>query len=191
MDSSYYTNPLVFLVEVIFGLYALVAMLRFMLQWVHADFYNPISQFIVKVTSPVLNPLRRVVPGVGGKDLASLVLVWLVLTLETLLVLMILGEGPRLFAALLLALPKMVELVINIYLFSIFILVIVSWISPGNYNPAIGVLHSLTDPLMRPARNLIPPIGGIDLSPMAVIIGLYLLKMLLVPPLQQLVMALV
>lgn len=190
MDSSYFTNPLVFLVEVIFGLYALIVMLRFLLQWVRADFYNPLSQFIVKVTSPVLNPLRRLIPGVGGKDVASLVLAWLVLTLQLLLVLAISGQGMQPFAALLLAIPKLVELTINIFLFSILILVIVSWVSPGNYNPAIGVLHSLTDPLMRPARRMIAPIGGIDLSPMLVILGLYLLEMLLIPPLQQAMLAL-
>jgi YggT family protein len=191
MDSSYLTNPLVFLVDVIFGLYALIVMLRFLLQWVRADFYNPLSQFIVKVTSPVLNPLRRVIPGVGGKDIASLVLAWLVIALELLLVFAISGQGLQPWASLLLAIPKLVELVINIFLFSILILVIVSWVSPGNYNPAIGVLNSLTEPLMGPARRMLPPIGGIDLSPMLVMIGLYLLKMLLLPPLQQMLMALI
>jgi YggT family protein len=191
MDSSYLTNPLVFLVDVIFGLYALIVMLRFLLQWVRADFYNPLSQFIVKVTSPVLNPLRRVIPGVGGKDVASLILAWLVIALELLLVFAISGQGLQPWASLLLAIPKLVELVINIFLFSILTLVIVSWVSPGNYNPAIGVLNSLTEPLMGPARRMLPPIGGIDLSPMLVMIGLYLLKMLLLPPLQQMLMALI
>lgn len=190
MDSSYFTNPLVFLVQVIFGLYALVVMLRFLLQIVRADFYNPLSQFIVKVTSPVLNPLRKVVPSVGGKDTASLVLAWLVLTIELMLTFLILGQGPQPLMSLLMAVPKLLELVINIFLFSILIQVIISWVSPGNYNPAIGVIHSLTEPLLGPARRVIPPIGGIDLSPMAVMIGLYLLQMLLIPPVQSLMMSL-
>jgi len=190
MDSSYFTNPLVFLVQVIFGLYALVVMLRFLLQLMRADFYNPLSQFIVKVTSPVLNPLRKVVPSVGGKDTASLVLAWLVLTIELMLTFLILGQGPQPLMSLLMAVPKLLELVINIFLFSILIQVIISWVSPGNYNPAIGVIHSLTEPLLGPARRVIPPIGGIDLSPMAVMIGLYLLQMLLIPPVQSLMMSL-
>jgi len=190
MDSSYFTNPLVFLVQVIFGLYALIVMLRFLLQIVRADFYNPLSQFIVKVTSPVLNPLRKVVPSVGGKDTASLVLAWLVLTIELMLTFLILGQGPQPLMSLLMAVPKLLELVINIFLFSILIQVIISWVSPGNYNPAIGVIHSLTEPLLGPARRVIPPIGGIDLSPMAVMIGLYLLQMLLIPPVQSLMMSL-
>ncbi len=190
MDSSYLTNPLVFLVQVIFGLYALVVMLRFLLQMVRADFYNPISQFIVKLTSPVLNPLRKVIPSIAGKDTASVVLAWLVLTIELMLTFIILGQGMQPLLSLLMAVPKLLELIINIFLFSILIQVILSWVSPGNYNPAVGVIHSLTEPLLGPARRVIPPIGGIDLSPMVVMIGLYLLQMLLIPPVQSLMMSL-
>jgi YggT family protein len=191
MESSYFTNPLVFLVQVLFGLYALIVMLRFLLQLVRADFYNPLSQFIVKATSPVLNPLRRVIPGVGGRDIASLVLAWLVIGLELLLVFLISGQGLQLLTSLLLALPKLVELTINIFLFSILIQVILSWVNPGVHNPAVSVIHSLTEPLLAPARRWIPPMGGLDLSPMAVMIGLVLLEMLLIPPLKNLVLSLV
>ena len=190
MESSYFTNPLVFLVQIIFGLYALVVMLRFLLQIVRADFYNPISQFIVKVTSPVLNPLRKIIPSIAGKDTASVVLAWLVLTIELILTFLIVGQGMQPLLALLMAIPKLLELIINIFLFSILIQVILSWVSPGNYNPAIGVIHSLTEPLLGPARRVIPPIGGIDLSPMVVMVGLYLLQMLLIPPVQSLMLSL-
>lgn len=187
MGDGYLSNPLIFLVQVIFGLYALVVMLRFLLQAVRADFYNPLSQFIVKATSPLLNPLRRVVPPIRNKDTASLVLAWLVLAVEMLLVFLIAGQGFQPLAALLLAIPELVELTINIFLYGILIVVIISWINPGGYNPAIGLLQSLTEPLLRPARSLIPPMGGLDLSPMVVMIGLVLLKMLLIPPLKGLV----
>jgi len=190
MESSYFTNPLVFLVQVLFGLYAVIVMLRFLLQLVRADFYNPLSQFIVKATTPVLNPLRRVIPGVGGRDIASLVLAWLVLGIELLLVFLISGQGLQILASLLLAVPKLVELTINIFLFSILIQVILSWVNPGAHNPAVSVIHSLTEPLLAPARRWIPPMGGLDLSPMAVMIGLVLLEMLLIPPLQKLVLSL-
>lgn len=190
MDSSYYTNPLVFLVQIIFGLYALIVMLRFLLQIVRADFYNPLSQFIVKVTSPVLTPLRKAVPSIGGKDTASLVLVWLVLGVELMLISLIIGQGLQPVLSLLLAIPKMLELTFDIFIFGILIQVILSWINPGTYNPAVAIVHSLTEPLLGPARRLISPIGGIDLSPMLVMIGLYLLQMLLLPPLQKLMMSL-
>ena len=190
MGSSYLSNPLIFLVQVIFGLYALVVMLRFLLQLTRADFYNPLSQFIVKATSPVLNPLRRIIPGIGGKDIASLVLAWLVLAVQTLLTLAIAGQGLAPLAALLLAIPDLLELTINIFLYSILIMVVISWINPAGHNPAISILYSLTEPLMRPARRLIPPMSGIDLSPMVVMIGLVLLKMLLIPPVKALVVSL-
>jgi len=190
MGSNYLSDPLVFLVQVIFGLYALVVMLRFLLQLVRADFYNPLSQFIVKATTPLLTPLRRIIPGVGGKDVASLVLAWIVLTIQMLLVLLIGGQGFAPLAAVLLAIPELLSLAINIFLYGILIMVIISWVNPTGHNPAISILHDLTEPLMRPARRLIQPIGGIDLSPMLVMIGLVLLKMLLIPPVKALMLSL-
>lgn len=190
MDSNYLSDPLVFLVQVIFGLYALVVLLRFLLQLVRADFYNPLSQFIVKATTPVVTPLRRLIPGVGGKDIASLVLAWLVLAIEMLLVLLIGGQGFMPLAAILLAIPELLTLSINIFLYGILIMVILSWINPAGHNPAISILHALTEPLVRPVRQVIKPIGGMDLSPMVVMIGLVLLKMLLIPPVKGLVLSL-
>ncbi|MGV6826235.1 MAG: YggT family protein [bacterium] len=184
MPNDYFTNPLVFLIQVLFGLYTLAVMLRFLLQVVRADFYNPVSQFIVKVTTPVVHPLRKIIPGIGSWDTASLALAWLLSTTELLLILLINGKGFAILPAILLAVPHLVELVIHIFLFAVFVQVIISWISPGGYNPAVQLLYSLTEPLMRPARNLLPPISGIDLSPMLVIVALYLLKMLLIPPLE-------
>lgn len=181
MDSTYLTNPAVFLVQTLFGLYILVVMLRFLLQVTRADFYNPISQFVVKVTAPPLRVLRRFIPGVGGIDLASLVLAWLLKTLELMLVLLILGAGTSLLAAFLWAIPELVDLLFNVFLFAILIQVILSWVNPGGYNPAASLLYHFTEPLLGPARRLLPPIGGLDLSPMLVMIGLYLLKMLLIP----------
>jgi len=185
MDNTYLTNPLVFLVQVIFGLYLLIVLLRFLLQLVRADFYNPVSQFIVKATAPVLKPFRSIIPGYGGLDLSSLVLAWVVKFVELVLVSAITGKAMLLYPALL-AIPEILALVINIFLFSILIMVIISWISPGVYNPAIGLLYSLTDPVLKPARKIVPNMGGLDLSPMVAMIALVLLEMLLIPPLAHL-----
>jgi YggT family protein len=182
MDSTYLTNPMVFLVQVLFGLYLLIVLLRFLLQLVRADFYNPISQFIVRATAPVLKPFRSFIPGYGGLDLSSLVLAWVVKFLELVIVSAITGKAMLLYPALL-AIPEILALVINIFLFSILIIVIISWVSPGGYNPAVGLLHSLTDPVLRPARKIVPNMGGLDLSPMVAMIALALLEMLLIPPL--------
>lgn len=187
MDGSYITNPLVFLVQVIFGAYILIVMLRFLLQLVKADFYNPVSQFVVKVTTPPLRPLRRMIPGIAGLDIASIILMWLLKSLELALIMMIGGLGTSLLSALIWSIPELISLFINVFLFAILIQVIISWVNPGGYNPVIGLLYSLTEPLLGPARRIVPPISGLDLSPMLVMIGLVLLKMLLLPPVQLLV----
>ncbi len=186
MGSGYLATPAAFLVQVVFGLYATLVLLRFLLQWVRADFYNPLSQFIVKATKPTLNPLRRIIPSVSGLDIASLVLAWLVITLEQLAILAIGGLGFQPTAASLLAIPELLSLTINIFLFAILIGVIISWINPGSYNPVIGLIHSLTEPLLAPVRRRMPDMGGLDLSPMVVMVGLVVLEMLLVPPLRDL-----
>ena len=184
MGSNYLSNPLIFLIHVLFGLYILAVMLRFLLQLTRADFYNPVSQFIVKITAPLLNPLRRVTPGLAGIDLASLVLLWLLQTVELALIVIISGMGSSLVLTFLWALPELINLAINVFLFATLIQVILSWVNPGTYNPAMNLIHSLTEPLLRPARRVIPPISGLDLSPIVVMVGLTLLKMLLLPPLQ-------
>ena len=184
MGDGYLTNPLVFLIQVLFGACTLVVMLRFLLQLVRADFYNPVSQFIVKATSPLLTPLRRLIPSLGGVDTASLVLMWLVKWVELTLVLLVSGGAFNLLAPLAWAIPELVGLALDVFLYAILIQVILSWVSPGGYNPVIGLIDRLTAPLLRPAQRLIPPVGGLDLSPMVVMIGLVLLKMLLLPPLQ-------
>lgn len=186
MGSNYLTDPLAFLIQVTFDLMILVVMLRFILQLVRANFYNPISQFAVKMTTPLLRPLRRVIPGTGGVDIASIVLMILLKTLELVLIMLVSGNGMQFLAAMAMALPELISLTINFFLIAILIQVILSWVNPGSYSPATELLDSITAPLLRPAQRLIPPIGGIDLSPMAVLVGLQLLKMLLIPPLQML-----
>ena len=186
MTEAYFTNPLIFLVKTLFGLYIAIVMIRFLLQWARADFYNPISQFVVKVTSPVLRPMRKVIPGYGGLDLSALVLAWLLKAAELALLSMLLGLGRNPLAALIWAIPALVGLMISIFLFGILIRVILSWVNPDPYNPAVALLNRITDPIMVPAQRLVPPIGGIDLSPMVAMIGLVLLEMLLLPPLQML-----
>ena len=193
MGDGYLLNPVIFLVDTLFGLYILVVMLRLLLQSVRADFYNPLSEFIVKATNPPLVPLRRIIPGVGGIDMASVVLV-VILQLLAIVVIGLLHGGfseavsiPGLIMA---TVAKLVSLLLYIYLFSIFILAIMSWFATGHYNPVTSILASITDPLMRPVRRLIPPMGGLDLSALAVILGLYVARMLIMPPLYGLTVAL-
>ncbi len=181
MGSSYFTNPVVFLIQIIFGAYILLVMLRFLLQLVKADFYNPISQFIVKATSPVLIYLRRIIPGLGGIDLASIIFMWILKAVELAMIMTLIGL-PTSYMIIAWAVPELIKLLFDIFIFAILIQVIMSWINPGAYNPAISLINSLVEPVLRPARRMIPPLGGLDLSPMLAMIGLYVLRMLVMPP---------
>jgi YggT family protein len=185
METEYFAQPFQFLIETLFSLYILAVLLRFLLQLVRADFYNPISQFLVKITNPPLKTFRRAIPGLGGIDLASLILAWLLQALKIFLIFLVNGQLLGLLQPLIWAIPQLIEFVLNIYLFAVIIQVILSWVNPGSYNPAIGLLYSLTAPVMRPAQKMLPPVNGLDLSPILVTIVLILLKMLLIPPLLQ------
>jgi YggT family protein len=189
MGGSYVGNAATFLIETVIGLYILIVMLRFLLQWARADFYNPVSQFIVKATQPPLAPLRRVIPGVAGLDMAAVVFMFVLKFVELWLITTLLGMAPRIGGLAMLSLAELFGLAINVYVFAILIQVIISWVNPGMYNPVMGLLHSLNEPLLAPARRIIPPISGLDLSPIAVIIVLQLVSMLAVAPIRDLARA--
>ncbi|MCK5479932.1 MAG: YggT family protein [Gammaproteobacteria bacterium] len=181
MPANYYTSPLEFLITTLFSLYILAVMLRFLLGAVRADFYNPISQFLVRITNPLLLPLRRIIPGIGKYDTASLVLL-LILQLISLVVIVLLRGGDIAFINLLAAaVIKIILLMINVFIFAIFVQVILSWINPGTYNPVNALLNSLTSPVLGPIQRIIPPVSGMDLSPLFALIGLQVLKMLVAP----------
>lgn len=169
-------NPFIFLIETVFYLYTLLLMLRLLLQWVRADFYNPLSQFVVKVTNPVVIPLRRIIPGLGGIDLASLLLVIALICIKIFLITWIMGVSVNVIALLLTSLMETFILLLDIFLFSIFVLAIMSWINPDPYHPAAALLNSITRPVMKPLRQRIPPIGGMDISPMIAIIIILFIK---------------
>ena len=179
-------NATTFLVETLFGIYILIVMLRLLLQWARADFYNPLSQFIVRATQPVLAPLRGTLPSVAGVDLACVLLLVVLQCAEQWMLAGILGHRAPAAALLVFSLAELLQLAIHVFLFSILIQVVMSWINPGSYNPLLGVLHSLNEPLLAPARRIVPPIGGLDLSPIAVMVALQLVAILLVGPLRQL-----
>ena len=181
MSSSYLTNPLEFLISTLFSLYILAVMLRFILGAVRADFYNPVSQFLVRITNPLLVPMRRVIPSFRQYDTSALLLM-LLLQIISLVIVFLLRELSVSFITLLLAaIGELVVLAFNVFIFAIVIQVIISWINPGTYNPVNALLYSITRPVMGPIQRLIPPVSGIDLSPLVALIGLQLLKMLVLP----------
>ncbi|MGB2680000.1 MAG: YggT family protein [Candidatus Competibacter sp.] len=169
----------IFLIQTLFGFYILAVMLRFLLQCVRADFYNPLVQFLVRITNPLLLPLRRIVPGYKGLDVASLVLAFVLQFLEVLLVTLLVGRDAGIGGLLLIAVGELFKLLINIYLWGLIIQAILSWVNPDPYHPAARLLAQLTAPLLQPARRLLPPIAGVDLSPMLAIVALIFISLLL------------
>lgn len=166
-----------FLVGIIFDLFLMVVLLRFWLQAAKADFYNPMSQFVVKATSFAVNPLRKIIPGVGGFDIASLVLAYLVAVAKLSVIFLMFYNawvpGPVFIQALI----TVVKEGLNLLFWVLIIRALLSWVSQG-YNPIEAVFHQLTEPMLRPIRKIIPPLGGLDLSILVLIIGLQFLQFL-------------
>ena len=167
------TDSFTLLVNVIFNLLLLLVLLRFLLQSVRADFYNPISQTVARLTNPFILPLRRVIPGYGGFDVASLILLLLAEMLATLMLGLVQGVGLVHPVLVLMWAPLgIVNLFLSFYFFAILASIILSWVAPGNPSPAAYLLHQLTEPVMAPFRKLLPPMGGLDLSPILVFIAI-------------------
>lgn len=161
----------VYLIQTLLSLYLVAMLLRFLLQLVKADFYNPISQFLIKITNPVVLPLRRVIPGYGGMDIASLLLSLVLQLLAIIALLALHGAGlPNVGLLLLWSALGVIGLLVNIYFFALLGMIILSWIAPGSGHPAIHLLFQITEPVMAPFRKLLPPMGGMDFSPILMFI---------------------
>ncbi|MDH4134356.1 MAG: YggT family protein [Gammaproteobacteria bacterium] len=176
--SGYFTNAGAFLLDTLFSLYLFAVLLRFLLQAVRADFYNPVAHFIVVITNPPLKPLRRLIPGLYGIDLASIVLLILIEAAYQLLHALLINLPIDAAALTILGFFHLAQAFLNIYFFGILIRVVLSWLNPYP-NPLSQMLARITDPLLRPARRLLPPYSGIDFSPMIVMLGLVLVQMAL------------
>lgn len=162
--------------------YLTIVLLRFLLQLARADFYNPITQFAVKATNPLLRPLRRVIPGWGGIDGASLVLAIIIQAITFFLILFALnGSIPGINPLTLLtwSVLNVLGLIVKIYFWSVIAVVVVSWVAPGSHHPAIQLVAQITEPVMRPVRNVMPAIGGLDLSPIVVFLILNVISVVI------------
>lgn len=186
MNANYVTDPVVFLIDTLFSLYILAVMLRFLLQWTQADFYNPVSQFLVKITHPPLRFMRRYVPAVGRIDTSSLIFALLLQMLANFSILALKGIGINFIALAVLSFTDLLKMLLDIFVYAIFAGAILSWFAAGTYSSASSILYSLTEPLLSVCRRLLPDFAGIDLSPLIALVLLQLAKMMLLPPLQQL-----
>ncbi|RLA27121.1 MAG: YggT family protein [Gammaproteobacteria bacterium] len=174
-------NALTFIVKTLLDLYIITFILRFILQWVRADFRNPITQFIVRLTNPLVIPARRLIPSIRGIDTASIAVIMLLeLAVTIVLINMTCMNSPHFIQILGVMSLRLAYMMLRIYLFVIFIYVLMSWISPGGgYNPATNLLTSIVEPVLKPFRRLIPSIAGIDLSALFALITIQALTMLL------------
>jgi YggT family protein len=173
------TGALIYLVSTIMDLYIAAILMRLLLQWVRADFYNPLCQFLVKITNPVLVPARRVIPSIGKLDTAS-VLVMLLLELIQLFIITQISQADfELKFLLFFAIRKLLFALLMTYFVLIIARVIVSWVGSQSRHPLIPLIYQLTEPVLKPINKLIPPIGGIDLSPLLALIALRFLLLLL------------
>ena len=160
-----------YLVQTLLSLFLVAMLLRFLLQLVKADFYNPICLFLVKATNPLVVPMRRVIPGFAGLDIATLVIALLLQTLAIVVLLLINGLGvPNILLILAWAALGLVGLLVNIYFFALLAMIILSWVAAGSGHPAIYLLHQITEPVMAPFRRILPAMGGLDLSPILVFV---------------------
>jgi YggT family protein len=161
---------LIFLLRTLADLYLLTFLLRFLMQWVRASYHNPLAQFILRVTSPLVVPARRLLPSVGGLDIPTLAVLIVLEILATLALLLLLGLSLPIAVVLVYALLRMIALALWFYTVALFIYVLLSWFGDRGGNAMSELLGDLVEPLLRPARRLLPPIGGLDLSALIVIL---------------------
>ena len=170
-------QAVLFLIDTAFSLYLMVMILRLWLQLVRADFYNPFSQFVVKATNPMVLPLRRVIPSLGRLDTASLLLAYGIMLVKLLVLQLIQSGHVLLVPSLVLSVIFLIKEILTLLFWILVIRALLSWFSQGR-SPVEHVMHQLTEPLLRPVRNILPPLGGLDLSVLVVLIGLQFLNIL-------------
>ena len=166
----------VFLVDVVASFFVFVLLARFHFQWLRVPFRNPVGEFVLATTSFMVLPVRRVVPGLAGLDLASVLLAWLIQSVSVWLQAQIIGNEPALFNVAMVALVDLLRYSIYVLVFAVIVQAVLSWINP--YTPMAPVFDTITRPFLRPLRRFIPPLGGVDLTPLILLV---ILQVLLFP----------
>ena len=171
----------IFVIQTLGSLYLLVVLLRFILQLVRANFYNPLCQFAVKATQPLLKPLRRVIPSMFGLDMSSLVLALIVQMVLFAVILLLSGYKVDVLFLVPWGMIGIFALFLKILFWAMIISVILSWVAPGSHNPGAELVQQITEPVLAPFRRIIPNLGGLDISPIFAFIALQLLQSWLIP----------
>jgi YggT family protein len=168
-----------YLIGTLIDLYVAAVLLRLLLQWVRADFYNPLCQFLVRITNPVVIPFRRFIPSIGPVDTASVVVMLLLQAIGVFLITRMGGIDMAPLEVLVYSAIKLVMMLLIMYMILIIVSVILSWFGGRARHPIVPLIYQLTEPVLRPFRKIIPSIGGIDLSPLFALIAIRFLMLLL------------
>ena len=172
------------LINTFLGLYLYLVLLRFWMQVMRADFANPIGQFVISVTNPVIVTLRALLPPIGKIDTASVVFAWLIATLKISLILWLTySQWPHALQMLVFGLSEMIRASVHIFIAAIFVMVVASWVASGGYHPLVYIANQLVAPLLTPLRRLLPSFSGLDFTPLFLLVFLQLLLILVVAPL--------
>lgn len=180
---GYFANAGQIIIQFVFGALIALIVLRVLLQWVRANFYNPICQFLYKVTNPVLMPLRKIVPSWRNIDIAGIALAWLVTALKLVLLYATLGESLGVLGLVVLALADLIDFVLLLYIVLILARVVISFVGADSYHPIVPLVMQLTEPVLKPVRRVLPAVSGIDFSPMVALLAITLARVLIAKPL--------
>ncbi len=186
MGMNYFTNPIELILNTVFSLYIGAVMLRFLLQWCRADFRNPISKFLIMLTHPPLKIMRRFIPSIGNIDTSSLVLMMALQLLADGSMALLQGVPMSIGGLILTAFAQLIALLLNVLFYAVFARALLSWFNQGSFSDVSMLLYSLTEPMLRICRGMLPNLGGLDLSVIVAIMGLQLAEMLILPPLYEL-----
>jgi YggT family protein len=180
---GYFANAGQIVIQFVFGALIALIVLRVLLQWVRANFYNPICQFLYKATNPVLMPLRKIIPAWRNLDIAGIVLAWLATALKLVLLYATVGQALGVLGLSVLALADLVDFVLLLYIVLVLVRVVLSFVGADSYHPVVPLVMQLTEPVLKPFRRMIPNVGGLDFSPMVVLLVITLARVLVAKPL--------
>jgi len=186
MSMNYFSNPVMLILDTVFSLYIGAVMLRFLLQWCQADFRNPISKLLITITHPPLKILRRFIPAMGNIDTSSLVLMFALQLLAGGALGILQGVSLSIGGLILTTFAQLIALLLNVMFYAVFARALLSWFNQGTFSNISKLLYSLTEPVLSNCRNILPNLGGLDLSVILVILGIQVIEMLILPPLYQL-----
>jgi YggT family protein len=172
-----FTQIGVFLVDAVVSFFVFMLLARFHFQWLRVPFRNPVGEFVLATTSWMVVPVRRVLPGLAGLDLPTLLLAWLLQGLGLWLQTAILGADPSALTVAVVALVDLVRYSLYILIFAVIVQAVLSWVNP--YTPLAPAFDALTRPFLRPLRRFVPPVGNVDLTPLILMVTLYVVLIVL------------